>query len=476
MIDRITPTEQDVLAVSSDGFEDYLRKLQLPIENIIASNKERGIVLRNFESLVEEVDSNIKKESRYLSKFISAAAIGLFDAALNYIWNEVVLNLRKKAINYDLSLFYDSAVGGQLRENFKDESNLEDLKDNVLLATCKKLELISEFVYTKLSHILTMRNQTAASHPSVEKIHGLELCGWLQTCITDVIKEQPSESAIQVQKLITNLKKSNKVLTQEEVRSVNVQLRNLSSPHVQNLLLALFSIYIDPMTEQILEKNISQIAPTVWNLSKDNSKVQIGIRIESLRANLQQDKARKGSDFLTIVKGREYETISAKTLFLDRIVERLTEAHHGYNNYHREPSIAEEIIQFCKSSADIPKEILPKLVKIVVQCRVGRGIDYQKGVSTAALKYYSEFLNILNDNAILEVIHCLSEDEIRIKLENEICREHVKNMLTLVRKNIISDRLRELVDDLVHNIDKIYSFIKSKEFKRQLEPLVRSIS
>ena len=29
-------------------------------------------------------------------KFVVGAAIGLFDASLNYVWNEVVLNLRKK--------------------------------------------------------------------------------------------------------------------------------------------------------------------------------------------------------------------------------------------------------------------------------------------------------------------------------------------------------------------------------------------
>jgi hypothetical protein len=132
-------------------------------------------VATNLSAFLQTLSPEEKRDARCLSKFVGATAVGLFDAALNYVWNEVVLNLRKKVSVYGVELFFDAAVGGKIRDSYKDESDLDGLKDSVLLDTCRKLELISDAVYLKLIHILTMRNEVAASHPNVERIGGFEL-------------------------------------------------------------------------------------------------------------------------------------------------------------------------------------------------------------------------------------------------------------------------------------------------------------
>jgi hypothetical protein len=123
-------------------------------------------VATNLSAFLQTLSPEEKRDARYLSKFVGATAVGLFDAALNYVRNEVVLNLRKKVSVYGVELFFDAAVGGKIRDSYKDESNLDGLKDSALLDTCRKLELISDAVYLKLFHILTMRNEVAASHPN----------------------------------------------------------------------------------------------------------------------------------------------------------------------------------------------------------------------------------------------------------------------------------------------------------------------
>ena len=61
------------------------------------------------------------------------AGSGLFDYALNAIWNEVVIDLRKKAALYGLDIFFDAAAGGsKTREFYKTEDDLAALKDSVL--------------------------------------------------------------------------------------------------------------------------------------------------------------------------------------------------------------------------------------------------------------------------------------------------------------------------------------------------------
>jgi hypothetical protein len=185
----IEPAKTLQLAAESSVFAEYLAQFGLPIDNIIATTEERGVISANLPSFLSTLPAETKKDARYLSKFVGATAIGLFDAALNYVWNEVVLCLRKKASIYGVDLFFDSAVGGKNRDSYKDEDDLAGLKDTVLLDTCRKLELISDIVYIKLDNILTMRNELAASHPNVESIGGFELLGWLQTCVKEVLQD-----------------------------------------------------------------------------------------------------------------------------------------------------------------------------------------------------------------------------------------------------------------------------------------------
>jgi hypothetical protein len=227
----LVPSKSHDLAAETTRFQDYLAHYGLPTENIIASTDERRVVGDNLPAFLSSLSAEEKREARYLSKFVGSTAVGLFDAALNYVWNEVVLNLRKKAIVYGVDLFFDAAVGGSARASYKDADDLSGLKDTVLLETCRKLELISDVVYIKLDHILTMRNEVAASHPNVEKIGGFELLGWLQTCIRDVLQDQPSESAIRIKALVANLKASQSLLDVQTVARFAAEARPVAASH-----------------------------------------------------------------------------------------------------------------------------------------------------------------------------------------------------------------------------------------------------
>lgn len=165
--DITVKSETVLLATDTAKFEAYLEHLGLPTENIIASLSERKNIENNLPAFIESLPPEVKRNARYLSKFVAGAAIGLFDASLNYVWNEVVLNLREKVVVYGLDMFFDAAIGDSRRELYSTEEDLPGLKDNKLINTCRKLELISDVVYTKLNHILTMRNDIGASHPNV---------------------------------------------------------------------------------------------------------------------------------------------------------------------------------------------------------------------------------------------------------------------------------------------------------------------
>lgn len=468
-IQRVNPNE---LAAETNIFVKYLEELGLPTENIIASTEERQIISSNLTSFIGSLQIDLKRDAHYLSKFTGATAIGLFDAALNYLWNEVVLSLRQKASVYGIDLFFDAAVGGQNRDSYRDESDLVGLKDNVLLNTCRKLELISDVVYRKLDHILTMRNEVAASHPNVESIGGYELLGWLQTCVKDVLQDQASESAIKIKALVDNLRKKKHVIDPETLSRMEAELKFLSLPHVQNLLITIFGMFVDSNSEQVLRKNISEIAPLVWKCTDERLKYKIGVKIDGYRTNLHQDKLDKGIEFLKIVNGLEYESLSTRIITLENLAEKLKETHEGWDNYYHEPTIIREILKYCKKSTDIPKEVLPKLVKIVLRCRIGRGNSYRDGVSPGGLPLYDKFLSTLDDNGIEHCINAFFSPEINSKLQKHICQKHLKCILQNLKLIVISERLQNCIDMLIQDIPNAYRATDKREFRELAAPFI----
>ena len=151
-------------------------------------------------------------------------------------------------------MFFDAAVGGGRREFYSTEEDLSGLKRQLLINTCRKLELISDVVYTKLNHILTMRNDIGASHPNSYSINAFELLYWLQTCVQDILNDKPSASAIQIKSFLENLKRSTDVLDEATIHSMERPLNDLSLQNTDNLLNSIFGIYTADSTGNVVRK------------------------------------------------------------------------------------------------------------------------------------------------------------------------------------------------------------------------------
>jgi hypothetical protein len=92
------------------GLLGFLGQIGLPNKSILVSVDERLAVFNNLAHIIAKIDPEQKARSVYISKFVTAAASGLFDAALNYLWDETIVELRRRVAQYDLSYFFDNAV------------------------------------------------------------------------------------------------------------------------------------------------------------------------------------------------------------------------------------------------------------------------------------------------------------------------------------------------------------------------------
>lgn len=431
---------------------EVLQSIGLPHDNIIASAEDRAIIGHSLLALIESLPPEAKQGARYLSKFVVGAGFGLFDYSLNAIWNEVVLDLHKKVVAYGLDIFYDAAIGGKNREFYQTEEDLRSVKDSTLLDTCRKLELISETTSKKLKHMLDMRNDIGISHPTNYTINAYELLGWLTNCIKDVLKDRPTESALQVQAFIQNLRSYTQSLDAANLAGITGKINELASHHCGNVLRTMFGIYVAQDTDPQVRKNISLLSVSVWQASNDDFKYRLGLTLEGYNTNLHKDKYDLGAQFFQVVNGNAFRSNAERAIIVDGLVDTLLEKHHAWDNYHHEAPVAAEIMSYIHNQQDILQNFGPKLIKTFLMCRIGNGRAYYNGVSPRGAGYYDQLLVLLGDTWAPSALVALTSYEIQLQLSQEVCRKQACIALEKLKSGVVNQRLLECIDFLIANL------------------------
>lgn len=431
---------------------DVLQSIGLPHENIIASQEERAIIGQALPALIESLPHDAKQGARYLSKFVVGAGFGLFDYSLNAIWNEVVLDLHKKVIAYGLDIFYDAAIGGKNREFYQTEDDLRSVKDATLLDTCRKLELISETTTKKLKHMLDMRNDIGISHPTNYTINAYELLAWLTNCIKDVLNDRPTESALQVQAFIQNLRSYTQPLDAANLSSITSKINELASHHCGNILRTMFGIYVAADTDPQVRKNISLLSIPVWQASNEDFKYRLGLTLEGYNTNLHKDKYELGDQFFQAVNGNAFRSDAERAIIVDGLIDSLLEKHNAWDNYHHEAPVADDIMSYINKQQDILTNFAPKLIKVFLMCRIGNGRAYCNGVSPRGATYYDQLLGLLGDHWAPTALAALTSFEIQLQLSQEVCRKQACKALEKIKAGVVNQRLLECIDFLLTNL------------------------
>lgn len=464
---------QQLIDAQANAVLAYLKDAGLPFDNIIATPAERQIINANLPGVIDSIPAELKKDARYLSKFVVGAGFGLFDYSLNSIWNEVVLDLRKKADAYGLDIFFDAAVGGgKNRDMFSTIEDLVTLKDVTLVDTCQKLELIGDVTHSKLRHILDMRNNIGISHPTNQVINAFELLGWLHVCLQDVLADKPTAAALQVQAFIANLKRYNTLLEGDTLTTVKGSIKQLPSHLSGNILRTVFGIFVSPDIDPAVRKNISLLAPTIWATCLDEPKYKLGIILEGYKANLHAEKYKLGTQFFEVVDGNAYRSDSERSLLVNELLLTLYEKHNGWDNFHHEAPVAKALASYIPDASAISKNFAEQLFKVILICRIGRGVTYNEGVSPRGRPYYDAILSFCGDKHASLVFWLFKQPEIVMLLTNSTSRAQAKLALALCKTNVISQRIAECFDYLIENVEANPRVASSREFEKLSGALV----
>ena len=441
---------------------EYLNYLGLPSNNLFAPISERSKVFKNVEDVLSYINSQNLPSSLYLSKFIAAVASGLFDAALNYLWDETINQLRNRVANYDLMYFYDVAVSNiDKRKKLNDVDDLKKVDDSELILGCKEIGLISDIGFKHLDYIKYMRNWASAAHPNQTEITGLNLLSWLETCIKEVICLPLTSITIQINQLLANIK--NNAIDSLEASNISSFFIELTDDKADTLANGFFGIYTRKDTTQQTRDNVSLLINKLWPRVSEQVRQSFGIKYAQFVANNETEQSVLAKQFLELCGALSYIPDGVKTNEIKDILDGLNNVHNSMNNFYSEPTIAKQLSMYV-GSIQIPKQCYFEYVNTLINVYLTNGY----GVAWSAEPIYIDLIQKFNQEMSLIAILSFTQDNISSKLQFSLCKDKFVSMLDLIKPKITSVAIVEIIDKLVDYKEALHKLKNDTKFNEKI--------
>lgn len=462
----IKPTSYDVqLRDFEGGLVSFLEQHNLPSESIFVGVPERLNVFKNLEGVIVQIDEREKQQSYYLSKFIAGVASGLFDAALNYLWDETILQIRKRVIQYDLEYFYDNAVSGEKRKRLKDQNDLAKVDDYELIKGSKEIGLISELGFKHLEYINYMRNWASAAHPNQNEITGLQLISWLETCVKEVISLPISNITIQIKQLLAGVKTT--TISENEAQEIAVFFTNLTQEQVSNLVSGFFGIYTKPDSDSQTLQNINKLLPLIWGRVDEDTRDTFGLKYGNFVANNYQHEKKLSREFLQLVNAESYIPDDLRIVEIESAINNLASSHRAFNNFYNEPTFARQLQRIVGDPPKLPKPLNKKYVYTIVDVFLTNA----NGVAAYAEPIYIELLSKLNSFQANIAVLSFNDSQISSKLQFLLCQRKYRQLMEILKPIVTTPAIKELIDKIDNFSGKLEYLKNDKLIKTSVDSL-----
>ena len=445
----------------------YLSSIGLPSEDILVPFERRRPVFQNMPTVLETLNDEQRLSAIYISKFAAACAVGLFDAGLNYLWNETVRNLRQKVARFDLTYFFDSVVSEHSRQaKLRTEADLEQLEDWELIRGCRNTGIITDIGFRHLDYIRDVRNHASAAHPNQNELTGLQIVSWLETCIVEVLAKEPDGPVIEVRKLLNSLRTEQ--LSEADIPHIENALPSMPDELSSSLLKAMIGMYIDPDIDSRVRYNIRLVAKSAWGVAPLEAHEELGVKHATLTVNGEVTRANLAREFIEIVEGQEVLPDPTLASEISTALDNLLVAHNGWHNFYHEPAPARLLHRLVPQSGDVPKSVVTKYVKTLVMCRIGNGL----GVCYRAAEYYDDLISRFSDNHIFAFINLVQDSEFASRLRFRECANEFQSLAARLSERAVRPRLQEVLTLIVaYNVARLKNISSDSDFNQLRQAL-----
>lgn len=430
------------IEVGVQRFEQVLslamKEFGLPAEGVLVAFEQRLRVLNNFRDAMGPLDPAQRARSMYLSKFMAAVGAGLFDAALNYLWDETISELRRRVAGYDLAYFFDIAVKDpERRKKLESDEDLAKVNDVDLIRAANDIELISDVGYKQLDLIRYMRNFASAAHPNQNEIGALQLLGWLETCITQVITLPETQVVAEIKRLLTNVK-SHKFTTQR-ADEVSEFFDGLHQAQSDNLAAGLFGVYCQRDTTEETRDNVRLLFPRLWRRVTETQRQQFGVKYGRHAANGDEREAGWARELLDAVDGSAYLPEATRVAELSAAIEDLLQAHRGWDNFYAEPSRA-RLLERTVGDRGVPASVLESYVLALVEVFLTNG----HGIASNAEPIYLQMIERFSRSEAETALLSFTKTHISSRLQAPLAQKKFNELLDLLEPKL-STRYQEIL-------------------------------
>lgn len=404
----------------------------------LASDEEIAYAWRNLPQELKQIPVALRGE--LIARMCVAVSTGLFDGAVNYVWNAAVINLRNKVKNFGLPV-----VAQILQKDFE-EKHLFELQDSQLLDLCLKLNLVTEDGYFFLDQCRDIRNNFSAAHPTMGKLNDREFTTFLNRCTKYALGESSSPRGVDIGAYISAVKGSRFTDGQKQVW-VDRLLATHDSQR-QLLIGMTHGIYCDPSTPEPARLN----ALDVCNVLKS----KFSSLVKSDLINRHSEYLAKGDTKRHTASQQFFEKLGILSLLneseqhavISRGAERLWNAHLAPNNFYNEPPFAERLYQLSQQGA-LPETIQDEYVNTVIGCYVGNGY----GVSWAAEPYYEKMIRAFSPREIAIMIRLPTTNSVvGRRVKEGSCKKRFVQALGLIEAASVPSGVKADYEALVSTV------------------------
>lgn len=418
-----------------------LDSVGLPSTGVLVDMEQRHRIFKNFPGAIALLDTSQLQKSMYLSKLLAAVGAGLFDAALNYLWDETVGELRRRIAMYDLAYFFDIAVPSpDRRKGLRDESDLSQISDQELIRASRDIGLISDIGYQQLDLIRYMRNYASAAHPNQNEINAYQLLGWVETCIKEVITLPESHLVAETRRLLHNVRDGS--ITRTNATATAEFFAELPAEPADNLAAGFFGIYIDPGSDEQARDGVRLLMPHLWPHVSDTQRNSFGVKYAKYVANGDASRADRARELLDVVGGAAYLPEQVRSAEISVGIDELLSAHRGFNNFYAEPGPARRLDTL--SAEPVPDSVREPYVAAVVEAFLTNG----NGVSWTADEHYTAMISRFDPKEAELAVLQLFDPTISSKLRWATAQSKFNELLDALEPKLTRAAASDLLDGI----------------------------
>jgi len=367
--------------------------LGIPRE-VLASDEEIEYAWRDLPRELKEIPEQLRGE--LIARMCVAVSTGLFDGAMNYIWNAAILQLRQKIRGFGLP------VVAQIQQKDFEEKHLLELQDSRLLDLCLQLNIVDEDGFFFLDQCRDVRNNFSAAHPTMGSVNDREFTTFLNRCVRYALADSASPKGVDIGAFISSIKGP-----RFNDQQCQIWIQRLSETHDaqrQILMNMTHGVYCDPATAEHARLNSLDICEGLKEILTASIKSELINNHSEYVAKGLEDKHLASLQFFEKIGFLGLLNEAEQHVVYSKAVDRLWNVHNGMNNFYNEPPFAERLYELSEQGA-IPETVQQQFVQTVACCRAGNGY----GTSDAAVPYYDKIIQGFSPREIATLLQSTTE-------------------------------------------------------------------